>query len=143
MNDKTQVSCPVRCLEAEDVAAARQRLRPGGTVRVAYDCKACAEVADILLASDEVCAAVAGREGIDSPLAAKLLLALIDRELCECDLATLMGGPEAPVLAELARLEQGGRLARREDDYMIYYHLAEEDFQDRLRTRLHMVAKEA
>ncbi|CCQ75076.1 putative Transcriptional regulator, ArsR family [Magnetospira sp. QH-2] len=123
---------------------ARARLIPGGLVRVPYDCKACNDASPIVLASDEICADIQQAEPqVESAMAARLLIALVDQELCECDLATLIGGAESTVLRQLERLHADGLVSRRPVVSMVYYKLADADLQDRLRRRLGLVAEGA
>jgi DNA-binding transcriptional ArsR family regulator len=63
--------------------------------------------------------------GLADPLGATLACALLEAELCECDLATVAGRAEGEVLAALAALESRGVVGWRRVDGMRYFRLAD------------------
>ncbi len=130
------VECPIRCLAPSDVAMARERAGPGRLAWIEYGTKACGEMETIPRPSESQCVRLAEDLSLDGPLEACLLAALVDRELCEADLATLAWIPEDETLSALARLERAGHLRRRDDEYMHHYRHAESGLESRLRARL-------
>ncbi len=111
-----------RCLSDSDVKKARQALGENDAIMVPYACKVSGKTEEILLVSDaaaEVLAATLGKFG--GVLAVKIFAAVVSTELCEDDIATLMGEDGEVVLAETDRLAAGGFLFRLEIDGMNYF----------------------
>jgi hypothetical protein len=116
------INCRVRCLEKADVARARTALDQSDTVTVPYHCRISGKNEELLLVSDSAAEELAGALGrFGSGLAVKIFAAVLRTELCECDIATLVGGEESEALAELHRLERRGFLVHRVVDGMNYY----------------------
>ena len=117
-----KISCSVRCLSEIEVEKARQSLAGLEALLVPYTCKVSGKTEEILLVSDaaaENLAAALGHFGGD--MAVKIFASVVSTELCECDIATLVGGDEKEVLAEIDRLEAGGFLFKQEIDGMNYF----------------------
>ncbi len=117
-----KVSCSVRCLSDAEVEKARKSLGDDDAIMVPYTCKVSGKTEEILLVSDaaaEILAATLGRFG--GIVAVKIFASVVSTELCECDIATLIGGEEEDVLAEIDRMEGSGFLFKQEIDGMNYY----------------------
>lgn len=95
--------CAVKVVDADRVAAVRERMPSAEDV---------ADTADVFgLLSD--------------PNRLRLLLALLDGELCVCDLAAVTGQSESAVSHALRLLRTAGIVASRRAGRMIYYRLAD------------------
>lgn len=117
-----KVTCSVRCLSAEDVARAREELGDGPAVLLPYTCKVTGETEEILLLSEKTAEDLAETMGyFDLPETVAIFAAVSTTELCECDIATLIGGDEGDVLAEIERMAAGGFLVSREIGGMAYF----------------------
>lgn len=93
--------CTVRVVDADRVAAVRERMPSGADL---------ADTADVFgLLSD--------------PNRLRLLVALLDGELCVCDLAAVTGQSESAVSHALRLLRAHRIVAARRSGRMIYYRL--------------------
>ena len=121
------IECGIRCVDPRDVEQAMTGLDPGGQTRVAYVCKLSGAREEILVVGSELAERLAdAMPDADDPDDAKILAALSDAELCECDVATVTGLSESDVLRRLRRLCGGGVLGHRKLDRMNYYRLQSE-----------------
>ncbi|MBL6946416.1 MAG: hypothetical protein ISR47_07250 [Rhodospirillales bacterium] len=117
-----KISGSIRCLSEIEVEKARQSLAGSDALVVPYACKVSGKTEEIVLVSDaaaENLATALGHFGGD--VAVKIFASVVSTELCEFDIATLIGGDEKDVLAEIDRLEAGGFLFKQEVDGMNYY----------------------
>lgn len=128
-----RIACTIRCLRPEDVESARRALSGAPSARVPYVCRVSGRREAVrLVAPDRAAALAAGDPELPDPLAATLACALLETELCECDLATVAGRPEGEVLGALADLEARGVVAWRRVDSMRYFRLADPALAARL-----------
>jgi|GEM_PF-1306919 len=131
------ICCSIRCLDPAVVEEAVGQLDPSGAERVSYTCKISGEEEELLLIGDRLAARLAEAlpEAEDTG-DAKILAGLWSAELCECDLATLTGLPEARVVERLQALTARGVLGHREIHDMNYYHLESEAVRARVEETL-------
>ncbi|MBT3359359.1 MAG: hypothetical protein HN403_06995 [Rhodospirillales bacterium] len=110
------------CLTQDDVDAARQSLGDADAVLVPYMRKDSGRTEEILLVSDaaaEILAATLGKFG--GTMAVKIFASVVSTELCERDIATLIGGEESEIRDEVDRLASSGFLFKQEIDGMIFF----------------------
>jgi DNA-binding transcriptional ArsR family regulator len=130
---RSKITCEIRCLAPVDVEAAARRLDPGGVERVSYTCQLSGETETLVLLGDDVASHLAeSLSDIDTVAEAKILAGLSSAELCECDVATLTGLPEAEVISHLTLLEARGAVARRTIHGMNYFRLNAEELRHRI-----------
>ena len=97
-------TCAVRVVDADRVAAARERLLPADEI---------AKLADLFRL-------------LGDPTRTRILYALLEAgELCVCDLAAAVDAPETSVSHALRLLRTAGVVRNRRDGRMIYYSLAD------------------
>ena len=132
-----KISCSIRCLDKDTAETARTEMGEKAQTIVPYTCKISGQREEIVLISDA--AAVDLEKKIDqvfSPLEAKIGAALSSAELCECDIAALIGVEETRVTASLDRMEQAELVQRRELHGMNYFTLADGTLKNALAGRL-------
>ena len=104
------------------MSQARAGMDESGVAAVPYRCKLTGRTEELFLISDSAAEELAGTLGhFGGALAVKMFAAVLRTDLCECDIATLVGGEDQQVLTELDRLERQGFLVRRVVDGMDYY----------------------
>ena len=122
--NESVIQCEIRCVDPRDVTQAMKELDPGGQCRVAYVCKLSGAREEILIVGSELAERLADAiSDADDAGDARILAALSDAELCECDLATVTGLSEGEVVRRLRRLSAGGVLGHRVLERMHYYRL--------------------
>lgn len=137
-----RISCPIRCLEEDDIRRAREDLKGNAFTKVSYLCRLSGKAEEVLLLSQqriEELSAIFSPLG--DPLALKILYALISCELCECDIATLVEQDGGEVANRLDKLHSLGLLQHRKIQGMSYYSVAMEDLRDFLALSLHEAKK--
>lgn len=107
----------MRCLDEALVSQARAGLGDADSVAIPYPCRLSGKTGELFLISDSAAEELASTLGhFGGALAVKIFAAVLRTDLCECDIATLVGGEDEQVLAELDRLERRGFLVRREEE---------------------------
>lgn len=126
-------NCTIRCMDPDAVAAARRQLHPDEVRRVAYVCKLSGRQEYVAMLGSRLAARLdRGVPEADDPLDARILAALADAELCECDVATLLGLADSDVGPRLSRLCAAGSLSRRMLQQMNYYRVEPDDLKHRV-----------
>lgn len=125
MSQPSDGTCTVRCLKPETVEAAETSLDGKAATTVAFICSLSHKEERITLISEEAAETLAGCLGsLGTARVVRILFALSQSELCQCDVATLVGGNEAETAALLANLRDHGLLKMRLIQGMNYYTVA-------------------
>ena len=132
-----KISCEVRCLEPDTVRAARDALEGASVGTVPFVCKVSGKREQILLLGCDAAERLAkSNPSIGGALSQKIAAALLNAELCECDIATVTESEESRVLDELDRLRCAGVVQVRDIQSMKYYSLASSEAREQLKQRM-------
>lgn len=132
-----QITCKIRCLQAETVRAAKDEMTGAPVGKVPFVCSLSGKKEDILLITDDTAKELATLiPSLGGPLAQKIAAAILGAELCECDIATLTESDEGQVLDELERLRSLGIARSRDIQGMTYYSLASGETRELLNERI-------